>query len=117
MSDTNDPKLCSLITNVCKLPKNFDFPKTEQPFKFVCFEQFPWVCYSRWENKTYCLPCVLFGRKNGEKSLQKTISSMTNISSNIQKTSKCSNGTHKKRQILFHRFLGEYTLFLPPSSF
>ena len=26
MSDTTDPELCSLITNVYKPPKNFDFP-------------------------------------------------------------------------------------------
>ena len=26
------------------------------------------------------------------------------------------SGTHKKRQILFHRFSGECTLFLPPPS-
>ena len=31
-----------------------------------------------------------------------------------QKTSKCSNRTQKKRQILFHKFLCEYMLFLPP---
>ena len=39
---------------------------------------------------------------------------MTNSSKNIQKTSKYSNGNIKIREILFHRFLGEYTLFLTP---
>ena len=29
MSDTIDPELCSLITNVCKPPQNFDFPEAE----------------------------------------------------------------------------------------
>ena len=46
MSDATDPKLYSFMTNVCKPPKNFDFPETEQSFRFVWFEEFPWVCYS-----------------------------------------------------------------------
>ena len=40
------------------------------------------------------------------------MSNMANNSKNIQKTSRCSNRTHKKKEKLFHRFLGEYTLFL-----
>ena len=28
MSDTIDPELCSLITNMCKPPKNFYVPET-----------------------------------------------------------------------------------------
>ena len=75
MSDTT---VFSLITNVCKPPKNIDFTEAKQLFMFAWFEEFPWVCYSWWEDRTYCLPCVLFGHKNMEKSLQKTISKMTN---------------------------------------
>ena len=41
MSDTTHPELCFLITNMCKLPKNFDTPGNEQPFRFVWFEEFP----------------------------------------------------------------------------
>ena len=37
MSDTTDPELFSLITNVCKPPKSFDFAEAEQPFRFVWF--------------------------------------------------------------------------------
>ena len=92
MSDTTDPELYSLITNVYKPPKNFDFSETEQSFRFVWFEELPWVCCSQWEDRTYCLPCVLFGHKNVGKSLQKTTSKMANSSKNIQKTSKCFNG-------------------------
>ena len=40
MSETTDPDLCSLMSNVCKPPQNFDFPETEQPFKFVWFQEF-----------------------------------------------------------------------------
>ena len=35
MSDKTDPELCSLITNVCKPPKGFDFPGAEQPCRCV----------------------------------------------------------------------------------
>ena len=36
MSDeTTDTELCFLITYMCKPPKNFDFPKNEQLFRFV----------------------------------------------------------------------------------
>ena len=29
MPDTINPELCSLITNVCKPPENFDFPEAD----------------------------------------------------------------------------------------
>ena len=74
-----------------------------------------WVCYSRWEDRAYCLPCVLFGHKIVGKSLQKTTSNVANSNKNIQKTSKFSNRKNKKTQILFYIFSAEYTLFLTPS--
>ena len=117
MSDKTDLELCSFITNVCKPPKNFCFPEAEQPFRFDWFEEFLWLCYSFWEDRTYCLPCVLFGHKNVGKSLQKVISKLVNSSKNIQKTSKCSDGNTQKEANIFHRFLGEYTLFLTPLLF
>ena len=69
MSNTTDPELCFLITNLCQPPKNFDFPETAQPFRFVWFEKFPWICYSCWQDRTSCLPCALFGYENLAKSL------------------------------------------------
>ena len=71
MLDTADPELCSIITNVCKPPKHFDFPETEKAFRFVWFEEFPWICFSWWEDRIYCLPCVSFGHKDVGKSLKK----------------------------------------------
>ena len=96
MSDTTDPEKCSPITKVCKPSKNFDSPEAVQLFMFVWFEEFPWVCYSWWEDGTYCLLCVLFGHKNVGKSLQKIISKLSNSTKNIKKTSKCSNGNTQK---------------------
>ena len=104
MSNTTSPELCYLKTNVCKPPKNFDFSEIVQPFRFVWFEECPWVCYTRWEDKTYCLPCALFGYKNVGKSFKKTISNMENSSKNIQKTSKSSNGNTQKGKYYFIAF-------------
>ena len=66
MSSTTDPELFSLITNVCKPTKSFDFPETMKTFRLAWFEEFPWVCYSWWGDRIFCLPCVLFGHKNVE---------------------------------------------------
>ena len=47
LSDIGDTSLYSQITNASKVPINVDFSKTEQSFRFVWFEEFPWVYYSR----------------------------------------------------------------------
>ena len=109
---STDPELCSFITNVCKPLKNLDFPGIAQPFRLVWFEEFPWVCHSSGEDRTYYLSGVLFSYKNVGKSLQKTISNMENSSKNIEKHQNVPAETSKKRQILFHSFLGKYALFL-----
>ena len=51
MSEINYPKLCSVINNVCKAARNFDFLETKQSLMFVWFEEFPWACYSPWQKK------------------------------------------------------------------
>ena len=42
---------------------------------------------------------------------------MANSSKTFKKHQNVPTETHKKRQKFFHRFLGEYTLFLLPSFF
>ena len=104
MTKTTNPELCSLITNVCKLPKNFDFPEIMQPFRFVWFEECPWVCYSWWEDETYCLPCVLFGYKKWEslyKTLYLTWETVVKI---FKKHRYVPTGTHKKEVYYFIDF-------------
>ena len=96
MSDKTDSEPCSLITNMCKQPKHFDFPEHENPFKFGWFKGFHWVCYSLLKDGTLCLPFVSFGHKNVENFLQKTVSKMSNRSKNIQKTPKRSNRNTQK---------------------
>ena len=70
MSDATDPEMCSLITNMCKAPKNFDFPEAEQPLGLFGLKSFrgfggriePIVCLvfclviKMWEN-LYKEPC------------------------------------------------------------
>ena len=97
MSDSTDLERCSLITNVCTPPQNFGFLEIVQSLIFVWYEEFPWVCCSLWEDKTYFLPCVLFGHKSVGKSLQNTISDMASNSKNNQITSKCSNENTQKQ--------------------
>ena len=41
MSGIIDPEVFSDVTNNCKPPKNFDFPKTEQFFRYAWFEKLP----------------------------------------------------------------------------
>ena len=107
MSDTADPELCSLITNVYKPPKNFDFLKLISAlgvFGLKCFHGFVVLGgrIGRISCLVFCLVIKMW-KNLYEKSYQ-----------TWQKTSKCSNRTQKKRQILFHKFLCEYMLFLPP---
>ena len=105
MSNTTDPEMRSLIISMCKLTKTFDFPET------VSFEQFPWVCYSCWEDRTYCLPSVLFGYKNVGNPYKKPYQTCK-TEKTFKKHQNVLTGTHKKRQIFFHRFAGEYSLLL-----
>ena len=46
-SDLTDPQLYFLIKNIYKPHKTFDFPETDRHFRFVWFQEFPWLCYSR----------------------------------------------------------------------
>ena len=84
-------KVCQMnlftSTNYSKI---LTFKKLIGLLGFRWFDEFPWVCYSQWEDGAYYVPCALF---YSEKSLQKTTSNMAaNNNKNTQKTSKCSNG-------------------------
>ena len=78
MSNTRDPELCSIITNVCKPPKHFDFPeKLSSPlglFGLKSFHGFV-ILVGR------CLSCVLFGHENvGWQTVAKTFKKHKNVS-------------------------------------
>ena len=40
MSDVRVPEVYSGVTNICKRPKNFDFPGTVQSFRFFGLKSF-----------------------------------------------------------------------------
>ena len=63
-SDLSDLRLYFLVNNVYELSINFEFSESERSFRFVWFEEFPWVCSSLLEDDAYCSPCVLFGCNN-----------------------------------------------------
>ena len=112
MSDIKDAGY-SLITNVYKSPKNFDFPETELSFRFVWFEEFQWVCCFWWEDGAYCLPFVLFGHKVvGSSSLEnlyrKPYRKWPTAVKTFKKHQNAPTRTHKKDQILLIKFLDEY---------
>ena len=100
----SEAELYSLITNVYKPPKNFGFPDTERSFRFFWFEEFTCVCYPRWENGAYCLPCLLIGHKVVGISILENLyrKPYRKFNKSIQETSKCSNGdTQKESNITY----------------
>ena len=69
MPDIKCKGSCILLLPVCaNHPKILTSEKTKQSFRSVWFEEFPWVCYSLWEDGVYFLRCVLFGHKSVRKS-------------------------------------------------
>ena len=44
-SNLAEPQLYFLIKNVYKPHKAFDFPETDQHFRFVWFQEFPWLIF------------------------------------------------------------------------
>ena len=108
------------ITNNCKPPKNLDSSETQLSFsfRFVWFENFPFLCYCLWEDKAYCLPSALFGHIFGHKIIRN--STLQNLYKKpygtwpagvktFKKHQNAPTRTHKKSQIILCRFVDEYT--------
>ena len=90
--------LYSVMTNMSKPSKNFDFPENEQSFGSVWFEEFPWVYYSLWcENGVYYLPCVLVDHKNmGSSNLEFFYKKPYRTWSALKQHQNAPTGTQKK---------------------
>ena len=112
-SDLKDPQLYFLIKNIYKPHKTFDFPETDRHFRFVWFQEFPWLCYSRWEDGAHCLYCVLFGHKST------SYSRMNNFYSQLfrkwpvavrsfKEHANTKLGMHSESKILCNTFLDQY---------
>ena len=81
--------------------------------RFVWFEEFPWVCYSRWEDGAYCLLCVLFRHKVvGSSSLEnlykKSYQTWKMAVKTFKKQQNATTGAHKKSQRLLTTFIDGY---------
>ena len=80
---------------------------------FVWFEEFPWVCYSWWEDGAYCLPCVLLGNKvvrssSLENLYKKPYRTWPMAVKTFKNIKMLQRGHTKKTKILLARFI-EYT--------
>ena len=100
MSNTTDPKLCSLITNVCKPPKNFDFPEIAQPFMLFGLKSFHGFVIFVW--RTEPIDCLVFYLvlKMWGNLYKKPYQTWKTVKT-FKKTSKCSNrNTQKEKNII-----------------
>ena len=112
MSDTIDPELCSLITNVCKPPQILTFQKLSSPlglFGLKSFHGFV-ILGGRIERIDCLVFCLVI--KMWENPYKKSYQKWQTAVKAFKKHQNVLTGTHKRREKLFHRFLGEYTLFL-----
>ena len=106
MPSTTHPELCSLITNVCKLPKDLNLPEGEQPFDLKSFYEFVIL-----GGKMEPIVCLLFYlvKKMWDILYKKPYQTANSYRKQHQNV---LMGTHKQKRILFQIFFGEYTLFL-----
>ena len=108
-----EAQLYFLIKNVYKPHKKFDFPEKEQDFRFAWFQEFLWLCYSRWEDGSYCLHCVLFGHKSTSYSRMVNFYSqpfkMWSVAvKSFKEHANTKSGMHSNCKNLFNRFLDKY---------
>ena len=112
-SDLADPQLYFLIKNLYKPHKTFDFPETDRHFRFVWFQEFPWLCYSRWEDGAYCLYYVLFGQKSTSYSRMKNLYSQPSRKWPVavkpfKEHANTKSGVHSDSKIHYYSFLDQY---------
>ena len=117
MSNRTDPELCSLIITVCKPappppPKILTSQKLCSPlcsFGLKSFHGF-FILVGRIEPTTWLVFYLVI--KMWENPYKKPYQTRKTVKT-CKKHQNVLTGTYKIRQILFHRFVGEYTLFLP----
>ena len=70
MSKFSNSQLLFLNANVEKPEESYIFPKDlyKRSFRLSWLKQFPWLCYSKKLDGTFCLICLLFGTKFPTKS-------------------------------------------------
>ena len=99
---------------MCKTAQNFDFPETEQSlglFRLNCFYGFA-IRSGRMELVACLMFCLVI--KMLQNLYKKTYQTWQTAVKTLKKRETIPTRTHKKRRILFHKVLDEYTQFLNP---
>lgn len=107
-----DPQPYYLIKNVYKPHETFDFPETDQNFKFVSFQEFPWLCYLRWEDEAYYMYRALLGRKSTSNLRMVTFYSQPIrkwpvTAKSFKEHANTNSSIHSDCKNLFNRFLDQ----------
>ena len=65
-----DEERFNVISNHYRPLKSYSFPvnSDKRSFQVAWLDRFSWLAYSAIENGAYCIPCVLFGRRDGHNS-------------------------------------------------
>ena len=111
MWNTTDPEMYSLITNVCKAYKNFEFPQIALSFCLFGLKNF--YEFVILVGRIEPIACLVFYLviKMWENLFEKPYQTWKTVKT-FKKHQNVVTGTHKKRKILLHRFVVEDTLFL-----
>ena len=112
-SDLADLQLYFLIKSVYKSHKTFDFDETDQYFGFVWFQEFPWLCSSRWKDGAYYLYCVLFGHKSTNYSRKKNFYSQScrmwpDAVKSFKEHANTKSGMHSDCKNLYNSFVDQH---------
>ena len=111
MSDTTDPKLCSLITNCVNHPKISTTQKLSSPLGFFGLEIFHKFAIVGGRIKPIACVVFYFVIKMRKMFYKKPYKKWQIALKTFKKHQNVPTGTHKKRQILSHTFLDEYVCF------
>ena len=98
MSDTTDPEVLSLITNMCKPPINFDFPKADSHLGLFGLKRFH--AFVILGGRIEHIACLVFYLviKMWEDLYKKPYQNWQTAVKTFKETSKCFNGNTQKEE-------------------
>ena len=112
--------ILNYTTNNCKPAQNFDFRKTELSFSCIQFEKnFHMGSLFSLDRKMELIACLQFYvviKMEVLSFCEKPNKTWQTAVKTFNKNQNVPTRTHKKSQILLHRFLDEYTQFSTPSQ-
>ena len=116
LKDFSDQRKYDIITNVWKPNGDFQFIKSKEGSRSrrcnpAWLSSFPWLVYSKYKSRSFCLPCALFAKESGRSSnkLDKLVKSpLTFRTTAFQRLGSHSNGkcqTHNYFVIAMNNFI------------